>query len=655
MASSSDLENLRLYCQLGFSIIPIKAGQKTPQVDWKKYQQETASYEQVLEWSENFPDCNWAVVTGKVSNVMVVDCDNDEAFQTAKALEITSSAAVKTPHGWHFYFRLPNDGKERKTISGHGSKGTYWPKVAGLDLRYEGGYALIPPSVNYEWEIEEETIEDELTIYPDWQGARYEDDIQPDLIPSPAINNFSDLDLTNTSTEGAGKTQNETEKKYAEIAEQYQDGKIPRGGSGIHDATYRFMAEQALLVGIGPELAAAGQKFMTDNFATPLTDGRFETSLKNVRAQERQNHPERFDANGNYTYHQSTKGVTPNTQNIMNQVSQPSQKTPLLYSDDGEAYADGEDIECWQYPWLPKASIIQVYGYSGHGKSMFLEHALHHAALGLNFGPFGSNGKPRVLYLDFENGRTTWGRRIAMMTKSIGNPKENLFYWTPWLNNETMNLREPEGLIKLQKLILETNPDIIVIDTLRSAFPGLKENSPEEWTAINQMSMQIRNTGRTVILVHHANKPGQDGGLGREAGSANQLTVLETQLRVCQVYENADIAKSKAAICASDLESNPFKYMRKQMPRHSSLGMVFELSYGKVREWTDLHEHKQYIGLATRPDGRTWICNSESPINKLKRLITNHEPKDMIIGKMDRPLEVLEKWAAEIGMNFPKK
>jgi len=657
MTGINDLVILEEYVRMGWAIIPIKADGKEALVKWAHHQKIAPTLEQVFDWYEKFPGCRWAVITGDVSGIMVVDCDNDAALQAAEALEITSSVSATTPHGNHFYFRLPNDDKIRKTVSGHVSKGTYWPQVAGLDLRYEGGYAIISPSDGYDFDLEEFDIEDELTVYPDWPGAKYEDEKQPELqqTQQPTSNNFTDLDLTNTTLEGKGKTENETEKKFAELAAQYPDGKIPREGSGIHDAAFHYMSEEVFFVGIGPELEQAGWDFMVKYFSEPLRDGRFETSLQSIRDKEHQNHPERFDANDNYIHHITTKGVTPNTQNIMNQVAPPAKHTPLLYTDDGEEYADGDDIDCWQYPWLPKASIIQVYGYSGHGKSMFLEHALHHAALGLNFGPFDGNGKAKVLYLDFENGRTTWGRRVHQMKKSFGNPKENLAYWTPWHNNETMNLREPEGLIKLQELILQYNPDIIVIDTLRSAFPGLKENSPEEWTAINQMSMQIRNTGRSVILVHHANKPGPDG-LGREAGSANQLTVLETQLRVCQVYENADIAKSKAGICASDLKDNPFQYMRNQMPQNSCLGMVFELSYGKVREWTDLHEHKQYIGLATRPDGRTWICNSESPMAKLKRLCsTNKTSREKIIGKMDKPLEVLEKWAAEMGINFPKK
>ena len=654
MESICFLAELEKYVRMGWAIIPIQAEGKAALVKWAQYQKVAPTLEQVLGWAEKFPDCRWAVITGEVSGIMVVDCDNDAALQAAEALGITSSASVKTPHGWHFYFRLPNDGKERKTISGHGSKGTYWPQVAGLDLRYEGGYALLPPSAGYDWQIEEESIEDELTTYPDWSGATYEEEKQPELEPiiQPEHNSFADLDLTNTSLESMGKTQNETEKKYAEIAAQYPSGKIPRGGSGIHDATYHYLAEELLLVGMGPDLVAAGQKFMVDYFAAPLTDGRFETSLKTVRDKERTNHPERFDGNGNYIYHLKTKGVELDLNNIQPSAIHPS----FLNGESMTKYANDEyALQCWQSPWLPKESIVQVYGYSGHGKSMFLQHALHHAAKDLHCGPFERTGeKPKILYLDFENGKQTIGKRIDQLYKSFGSTGDNILYWTPWINDEQLNLRDTEGIAQLLTMLQVVKPDILVIDTLRSAFPGLKENSAEEWSAINQLSLKIRNCGCTIVLVHHSNKPDK-GGLGREAGSSNQLTTLEVQLRVTQVLEDAELAKTRGGIYAGDLPENPFHYMRKQIKASAVLYMVMELSYGKVREWTDLHVPKQYIGLAQLKDGRTHICYSQ-PIRQrfAVMLRSGNYSLDRLTVLLQKSQSVLEGWAKELKLTLPK-
>ena len=84
--------------------------------------------------------------------------------------------------------------------------------------------------------------------------------------------------------------------------------------------------------------------------------------------------------------------------------------------------------------------------------------------------------------------------------------------------------------MKSYKWITFSDPDVVIIDTIRSAYPGLMENSADEWSRVNQLAVKLRNSGLAVIMIHHSNKP-SEGGLGREAGSTNQLTVLETQIK----------------------------------------------------------------------------------------------------------------------------
>ena len=59
-------------------------------------------------------------------------------------------------------------------------------------------------------------------------------------------------------------------------------------------------------------------------------------------------------------------------------------------------------------PIIPSndASLTMIFGYSGHGKSMFARNMLYAACVGkMNYGPFILTDKPRVLYLDLENGK----------------------------------------------------------------------------------------------------------------------------------------------------------------------------------------------------------------------------------------------------------
>ena len=81
----------------------------------------------------------------------------------------------------------------------------------------------------------------------------------------------------------------------------------------------------------------------------------------------------------------------------------------------------------------------------------------------------------------------------------------------------------------------------------------MMENSAEEWSNINRLMLKLRNAGLTVILVHHSNKPSDGSVSGREAGSSNQLTVLETQIKITQIFEDKDSADIKAGLWDGDL------------------------------------------------------------------------------------------------------
>ena len=78
-----------------------------------------------------------------------------------------------------------------------------------------------------------------------------------------------------------------------------------------------------------------------------------------------------------------------------------------------------------------------------------------------------------------------------------------------------MDLNQREGLAELKEWIDFCNPDVVVVDTIRSAYPGLSENSADEWAKINKLAVKLRNSGMSVIMLHHSNKPSENG-IGRK-------------------------------------------------------------------------------------------------------------------------------------------
>ncbi len=133
------------YYDLGFSVIPIRGAGKTPLIkEWKPFQATRASKEQIEEWFKQFPKANIGVITGAISGIVVVDIDTTESISR----ELPPTVVSRTGRGGsHYFYKHP--GKEVKT------RGGILPKV---DIRADGGYVVMPPSLHksgnyYEWII----------------------------------------------------------------------------------------------------------------------------------------------------------------------------------------------------------------------------------------------------------------------------------------------------------------------------------------------------------------------------------------------------------------------------------------------------------------------------------------------------------------------
>jgi Trp operon repressor len=136
-------EALKL-AQLGWSLIPLKPYSKEPLVPWKALQQRRLTEPELTELFERNPLANVGIITGKVSQLLVLDAD---APDVVKHLSIPETPIAETARGRHYYFHLPN--AHIRSVAGI---------AEGLDIRADGGYVVSPPSTHpsgkrYEWII----------------------------------------------------------------------------------------------------------------------------------------------------------------------------------------------------------------------------------------------------------------------------------------------------------------------------------------------------------------------------------------------------------------------------------------------------------------------------------------------------------------------
>ena len=134
---------------LGWSVIPCRRD-KRPCLSWKQFQSRRPTREEIRSWQSEYNPCAWAVITGTVSGVVVLDFDGETGHRTCTALNLTPH--VKTGSGGsHVYVEHPGWGTT--TVNGK-SKQILGEQFPGLDIRGDGGYAVFcgqNESGSYEW------------------------------------------------------------------------------------------------------------------------------------------------------------------------------------------------------------------------------------------------------------------------------------------------------------------------------------------------------------------------------------------------------------------------------------------------------------------------------------------------------------------------
>jgi Bifunctional DNA primase/polymerase, N-terminal len=131
------------YAAHGWSVVPAPVASKRALVPWKPWQVTPADVGQVGRWWQRWPRANVGIVTGRVSNLVVVDIDVRHGGEAGLAQlerehgDLPWSAVTETPSGgWHIYLAHP--GFRVANSAGR--------LAAGVDVRGDGGLVLAPPS-----------------------------------------------------------------------------------------------------------------------------------------------------------------------------------------------------------------------------------------------------------------------------------------------------------------------------------------------------------------------------------------------------------------------------------------------------------------------------------------------------------------------------
>lgn len=163
------LEAAKHYLALGWSVLPLRRRAKRPLIRWEHLQHKRPSAEEISEWFRRWPDANIGIVTGEISNLIVLDIDPKHGgdgmlgrLEQKFGMLPDTVEAVTGGEGRHLYFAHPL-GLTRNRIG----------LAQGIDLRGDGGYIVAPPSIHpsgrpYEWAAGRSPEEITLAPLPRW-------------------------------------------------------------------------------------------------------------------------------------------------------------------------------------------------------------------------------------------------------------------------------------------------------------------------------------------------------------------------------------------------------------------------------------------------------------------------------------------------------
>lgn len=146
-----------------------------------------------------------------------------------------------------------------------------------------------------------------------------------------------------------------------------------------------------------------------------------------------------------------------------------------------------------------------IVGAPGAGKSLLAPFLAYAVAQGRNaFGMRCKAGK--AFYVAAEDPRGMRGR-VKALRMAHGDAQG--FVLVEGVSD--LLAKDSPDLVALKRALKEQRPQLVIIDTLAMAFPGLEENSAEAMGRVVSVARSLTKWGAAVVLVHHDTKDGQQG------------------------------------------------------------------------------------------------------------------------------------------------
>ncbi|MBS1704222.1 MAG: AAA family ATPase [Armatimonadetes bacterium] len=494
LTESSILTLAREYAANGFSVVPVRHGEKRPAIEWKKFQSRIATDPELQTW---FADDSHGlgIVCGKVSgNLVCLDFDSDQAFdhfvQTPEHEQLVDQCAVaNSARGKHVFFRDPAT-VPSTAIHLEGFEGK-----AG-DLLAEGKFVVVPPTVHPDGPLRKwhRPIEQKLpVVWPETLKLKQPPKVEKVRL---TLENIEEGDRHNTLLSYGAKLRN--------AGNDFNS--IVQALSLVNQQKCRPPLAAHEVTGIAMYLAARPVSLRPDP----------------IQVQGRED--DRLDA----------FSILPDVGTPRDGMED-DESTDITFTP-GDVYMDSrkeEPLEWLIKDIIPLTFLTVIGADSKVGKTCFVTNLAHNVTHGLPF--LGKETiQSKVLWLSAEESEP----ERAMILCEYEDTSPNLL-----ITHDEIFIDTPKGIRDLRIWIRRTGAKLIVIDTLmaclgRQSTSGAKDGRD----ALAPLKELCRVENVSAVVLHHINKNNASGmNRSRFLDSSQLLAVASVDwLMVADVLRNGD-------------------------------------------------------------------------------------------------------------------
>ena len=472
------------YLRRGWSVVPVRRGEKIPAIPWHQFQNRRATEAEIQDWFAD-PTMGVGIVTGAISNLTVADFDGDIGAATEQDILSRLGAgpvALTGGGGCHRFFSHP--GKKVPTRKGI---------LPGMDIRGDGGFIVAPPSVHasgrqYSWDVD---------AHVDDLGLPSLTDSMVDLICQDVIHGTGAVTPVTHAPGPLGLPGQITDGR-----EQYMRDTVLAVVADLKAKLGRLPTEEEVVAEGWPQYAAKV------DFRRP---GRGEAEFRmKVR----------------YTLERAARGlvkvdraapVAQATQAAQEATTEDGKPRPALWQDVGQFTPN--DIP--KRPWLVQGYLLRgavtvLSGQGAGGKSSMTVGWTLAGAQGKPFGGFRPETALTIVNYNTEDDKDEQQRRYAAAIKAQaanGEAMQKIIRCGPY-NVGTLFARDPhtgqinptQAMQELERICMEEQADLLVCDPLAE----LHDSEENDNTAMRQVVAAFRSLAQrldmAVLILHHDRK-----------------------------------------------------------------------------------------------------------------------------------------------------